>query len=131
MNEILVVKIKKDVYDKFVNSVNLDDYQDDILWAAQDLLMDETSLPNYIRANAELGGLSIKLICSLAGFPFIKKTEEINEEVLNKITKIFEEEYNPQKKWDDIKFLHVRRDAEWEVLTFLQENGFSVDIVYV
>ena len=131
MNEILVVKIKKDVYDKFVNSAKLDDYKDDILWAAQDLLMDETSLPNYIRANAELGGLSIRLICSLAGFPFIKKTEEINEEVLNKITKIFEEEYNPQKKWDDIKFLHVRRDAEWEVLTFLQENGFSVDIVYV
>lgn len=129
--EVLIVKVKKEVYERFKKNVDLDSLQDDVLWAAQDMLIDETSIDNYIQAVSELDCFTAKVIFNVDLLPTIVKDQPTTPENIKAATEALKEEYNPKNEWDDIKFLNVRHDAEWEVTQYLRDNGFSVDILFL
>ena len=120
-----IIKMQKEELDKYKKDLCSEGLVDDVLWAAEDLLLDETTLENYIKVARSMGTLEEHFSITFFGSPVFYTSCTSDDFVLS----CLKQRFDPDKEYEVLKVLSVREDAEAEVKDFLNEKEIIYEVI--
>ena len=122
---LFVIKMQEEELQKYREQLHSENLFDDVLWAAEDILLDETTLQNYIKISRTTGTLKEAYSISLFGTPIYSDTQTSDEFVYE----CLKYRFDPNNCWEVLKMLIVREEAELEVRSFFDSQNLDYEVV--
>lgn len=122
---LFIVKMQERELENFKNQMDPSALRDDIRWAAEDILLDETTLQNYIKAARTMNILEESYTITFFGSPLYTSSLVSDDVVIDSLR----HQFDPNNEWDILKFLTVRPEAEPDVRNFFDKQEIDYDVV--